>query len=197
MAEQKYYEIDIPEYPKTPWEQFKRVVQRSLRIELFKGMKIVFGVMYRALFKNEMHTFQYPIEKIQISQRYRAIHKLLRFMESENERCIGCGLCEKICPAKCIRMETTTSESGRKKVPQYTINFGRCIYCGYCADVCPELAIVHGNRYENATEQRAHFALKEDMLTPLERLKEQKEFPGFGTVTKEADKLVKKTPLAY
>ena len=197
MAEQKYYEIDIPKYPKTPWEQFKRVVQRSLRIELFKGMKIVFGVMYRALFKNEMHTFQYPIEKIQISQRYRAIHKLLRFMESENERCIGCGLCEKICPAKCIRMDTTTSESGRKKVPQYTINFGRCIYCGYCADVCPELAIVHGNRYENATEQRAHFALKEDMLTPLERLKEQKEFPGFGAVSQEADNLIKKTPLAY
>ena len=197
MAEQKYYEIDIPKYPKTPWEQFKRVVQRSLRVELFRGMKIVFGVMYRALFKNEMHTFQYPIEKIQISQRYRAIHKLLRFMESENERCIGCGLCEKICPAKCIRMDTTTSESGRKKVPQYTINFGRCIYCGYCADVCPELAIVHGNRYENATEQRAHFALKEDMLTPLERLKEQKEFPGFGAVAKDADKLIKKTPLAY
>ena len=197
MAEQKYYEIDIPKYPKTPWEQFKRVVQRSLRIELFKGMKIVFGVMYRALFKNEMHTFQYPIEKIQISQGYRAIHKLLRFMESENERCIGCGLCEKICPAKCIRMDTTTSESGRKKVPQYTINFGRCIYCGYCADVCPELAIVHGNRYENATEQRAHFALKEDMLTPLERLKEQKEFPGFGAVSQEADNLIKKTPLAY
>jgi NADH-quinone oxidoreductase subunit I len=197
MAEQKYYEIDIPKYPKTPWEQFKRVVQRSLRIELFKGMKIVFGVMYRALFKNEMHTFQYPIEKIQISQRYRAIHKLLRFMESENERCIGCGLCEKICPAKCIRMDTTISESGRKQVSQYTINFGRCIYCGYCADVCPELAIVHGNRYENATEQRAHFALKEDMLTPLERLKEQKEFPGFGAVSQEADNLIKKTPLAY
>jgi len=197
MAKQEYYEIELKEYPKTPIEQFKQVVKRSLRIELFKGMRIVFGVMYRALFKNEMHTVQYPTEKLPISARYRAIHRLLKFMDSENERCIGCGLCEKICPAKCIRMDTILNEDGRKKVPQYTINFGRCIYCGYCAEVCPELAIVHGDRYENASEQRAHFALKEDMLTPLDRLKQQKEYPGFGSVTKEADKLIKKTPLAY
>ncbi|MDQ1339905.1 MAG: NADH-quinone oxidoreductase subunit, partial [Campylobacterota bacterium] len=92
---------------------------------------------------------------------------------------------------------TKIDENNRKVASNYTINFGRCIYCGYCADVCPELAIVHGDRYENTSEQRAHFALKEDMLTPLDRLKEQKEFQGFGAPSKEADKLVKKTPLAY
>jgi len=197
MAKQVYKHIDIEEYPKTGWEKFVRVMRRTFRIELFKGLKITFGVMFRALFKGEMHTLQYPNEKLPISERYRAIHQLLRFMESESERCIGCGLCEKICISNCIRMDTKIDENSRKVVPEYTINFGRCIYCGYCAEVCPELAIVHGGRYENASEQRAHFALKDDMLTPLDRLKEQKEFPGFGAVHPEADKLIKKTPLAY
>jgi NADH-quinone oxidoreductase subunit I len=94
-------------------------------------------------------------------------------------------------------MDTIIDENSRKAVPEYTINLGRCIFCGYCAEVCPELAIVHGGRYENTSEQRAHFALKDDMLTPLDRLKQQKEFPGFGAVSPNADKLIKKTPLAY
>lgn len=197
MAKQEYKHIDIAPYAKTPWEKFKQVMHRTFRVELFRGMGIVFGVMTRALFRGEMHTMQYPNEKLPLSERYRAIHKLLRFMESETERCIGCGLCEKICISNCIRMDTKIDENSRKEVPEYTINFGRCIFCGYCAEVCPELAIVHGDRYENTSEQRAHFGLKDDMLTPLDRLKEQKEFPGYGAPSPEADKLIKKTPLAY
>lgn len=197
MAKQEYKHIEVAPYAKTNWQKFKQVMYRTFRIELFRGMSIVFGVMVRALFRGEMHTLQYPNEKLPISDRYRAIHKLLRFMESETERCIGCGLCEKICISNCIRMDTKIDEQSRKEVPEYTINFGRCIFCGYCAEVCPELAIVHGDRYENTSEQRAHFGLKDDMLTPLDRLKEQKEFPGFGAPSPEADKLIKKTPLAY
>jgi formate hydrogenlyase subunit 6/NADH:ubiquinone oxidoreductase subunit I len=52
-----------------------------------------------------------------------------------------------------------------KKLWNIQLNMGRCIFCGYCAEVCPELAIVHGGRYENSSEQRAHFSLKEDILT--------------------------------
>jgi NADH-quinone oxidoreductase subunit I len=108
-------------------------------------------------------------------------------------------LCEKICISNCIRMDTHIDEKSRKVVSEYSINFGRCIFCGYCAEVCPELAIVHGVEYENASEQRAHFGLKEDMLTPLDtfRANEQKEFPGFGALSDNADEAVKQTPLAY
>ncbi len=190
---QNYYKVKIEPYPKTPWEKFKRVVRRTFKPDLLVGLKITLLEMLRF----NIHTIQYPKEKLPISPRYRAIHKLLRLLESGNERCIGCGLCEKICIANCIRIDTKPDENGRKIPTEYTINFGRCIFCGYCAEVCPELAIVHGGDYENASEQRAHFALKEDMLTPLDKLKEQKEYPGFGAPTPYADKLVKKTPLAY
>ena len=192
-----YITVQEDNYPKTSWESFKQVMGRSVKGELLTGLKITFGVMYRALFKNEMATVQYPKEKLPIGPRYRAVHKLLRLLESGEERCIGCGLCEKICIANCIRMETRIDENSRKEVLEYTINMGRCIFCGYCAEVCPELAIVHGGRYENASEQRAHFGLKDDFLTPENALGQQLEFDGFGSVSPDADKKVTKTPLSY
>ncbi len=197
VGSQEYMMVDIEEYPTSGWEAFKKVTKRTLSVELFKGLGIVFGVMKRALFNDEMHTVQYPIEKLPISPRYRAIHKLLGLLESGTNRCIGCGLCEKICIANCIKMDTKIDEKSRKEVVEYTINLGRCIFCGYCAEVCPELAIVHGGRYENASEQRAHFALKDDLLTPFDSIKQQIEFDGFGAISPDADDKIKKTPLAY
>ncbi len=192
---QEYYVIGVDPYPTTGWQKFKQVIKRSLKPELLKGLSLVFKEMVRF----EIHTVQYPAEKLPVSPRYRAVHELLRFIESENERCIGCGLCEKICISNCIRMDTYQDENGRKAIKEYSINLGRCIFCGYCAEVCPELAIVHGPRYENSSEQRAHFVIKDDMLTPIDMLKagKQKEFPGFGAISPDADRNIKQTPLAY
>jgi len=197
VGEQNYVMLDLGKEPETGWERFKQVAKRSIKLELFTGLKVTFREMFKALFMGEMHTVKYPLEKLPISPRYRAIHEMKRLLESGHYRCIGCGLCEKICIANCIRMDTRYDENQRKEVSEYTINFGRCIFCGYCAEVCPELAIVHGGRYETSSEQRASFALFEDMLTPLEQLNSQKEYPGFGAVSPDADEKIKKTPLAY
>jgi NADH-quinone oxidoreductase subunit I len=194
---QEYMLVQDDNYPKTNWEEFKQVVKRSIKGDLFGGLKITFKMMKEALFNDNMHTVQYPAEKLPISPRYRAVHKLLGLLESGENRCIGCGLCEKICISNCIRMETRVDENSRKEVTEYSINLGRCIFCGYCAEVCPELAIVHGGRYENASEQRAHFGLKDDFLTPLDKLSMQEEYPGFGAISPNADERLKKTPLAY
>ncbi|MGM0624024.1 MAG: NADH-quinone oxidoreductase subunit NuoI [Campylobacterota bacterium] len=195
LGTQDYVYVEGSTDPKTPKERFKQVMKRTFSKELFVGLKVVFTQMAKG--PKSWHTVKYPLEKLPIGPRYRAIHKLLRLLESGNERCIGCGLCEKICIAKCIRMDTHYSKEQRKEVTEYSINLGRCIFCGYCAEVCPELAIVHGPRYENASEQRAHFALKDDMLTPIDMIKNQEEFPGFGALSDDADEKVKKTPLAY
>jgi NADH-quinone oxidoreductase subunit I len=197
VGTQEYIKVEIDDYPTTGWDAFKQVTKRTLSGELFKGLGIVFNIMNKALFKNEMHTVQYPLEKLPISPRYRAVHKLLGLLESGTNRCIGCGLCEKICISNCIKMDTKIDKDSRKEVVEYSINLGRCIFCGYCAEVCPELAIVHGGRYENASEQRAHFVLVDDLLTPFDEIKQQIEFDGFGAVSPDADKKIKKTPLAY
>jgi NADH-quinone oxidoreductase subunit I len=190
-----YFLVDIEDYPTTPLEKFKRVVKRTFKGELFVGLWVVL----REMFNFNIHTVRYPEEKMPIGPRYRAIHKMKRLWESGTERCIGCGLCEKICIANCIRIETRYSETQRKEVSEYSINLGRCIYCGYCAEVCPELAITHGGEYENASEQREHFVLYNDMLTPIDDVLngKQREFQGFGSITPHEDERVKKTPLAY
>ncbi len=190
-----YYNIDGEVYPETGWGQFKQVVTRTFRLELFVGLWVVL----REMLKFEIHTVQYPAEKLPIGPRYRAVHEMQRLWESGTERCIGCGLCEKICISDCIRMDTKIDENSRKAVTEYTINLGRCIFCGYCAEVCPELAIVHGGRYENVSEQRAHYIGFEDMLTPLDMAISGKvaEYPGFGAITPHEDERVKVTPLAY
>ena len=197
VGTQEYINVEIDDYPTTGWDQFKQVVDRTLSTELFKGLGITFGIMKKSLFNNEMATVKYPMEKLPISPRYRAVHKILGLLESGDNRCIGCGLCEKICVANCIRIDTKIDENSRKEVLEYSINLGRCIFCGYCAEVCPELAIVHGGRYENASEQRAHFVLKDDLLTPIDFLQDQQEFTGFGAVSNDADQKIKQTPLAY
>lgn len=190
-----YFKVDIEAYPADNWQVFKQVVKRTLNGELFVGLWVVL----REMMKFDIHTVQYPKEKLPIGPRYRAVHEMKRLFESGTERCIGCGLCEKICISNCIRMDTRIDENSRKEVSEYSINLGRCIFCGYCAEVCPELAIVHGPRYENASEQREHFVLYDDMKTPIDMAirGEQKEYPGFGAVTPNEDARIQKTPLAY
>jgi NADH-quinone oxidoreductase subunit I len=197
VGTQNYTLLDLGESPQTPMAQFKQVVVRTFNNDLFVGLGVTFSRMIGALFGGEMNTVKYPFEKLPISPRYRAIHDMLRLLESGHYRCIGCGLCEKICISNCITMDTRYDENQRKEVSEYTINFGRCIFCGYCAEVCPELAIVHGPRYETASEQRASFSLFEDMLTPIDQLNLQQEYDGFGAVSPDADENIKQTPLAY
>jgi len=170
VGTQNYTKLDVGETPATGMDKFKQVTERTFKGELFVGLWVTIREMINALFRGNMHTVKYPFEKMPISPRYRAIHDMLRLLYDENQR---------------------------KEVTEYTINFGRCIFCGYCAEVCPELAIVHGPRYETASEQRASFSLFEDMLTPIDQLNLQQEYDGFGAVSPNADANIKKTPLAY
>ena len=197
VGTQNYTAVDVGKTPEKGFGQFKQVVERTFKLELFVGLWVTLREMGNTIFRGKKHTIKYPFEKLPISPRYRAIHDMLRLLESGHYRCIGCGLCEKICISNCITMDTRYDENQRKEVSEYTINFGRCIFCGYCAEVCPELAIVHGPRYETASEQRASFSLFEDMLTPIDKLNLQQEYDGFGAVSPNADDNIKQTPLAY
>jgi len=197
VGTQNYKTLELGKTPTNGLGKFQQVVKRTFQKELFVGLWVTLREMINTLFRGQKHTVKYPFEKMPISPRYRAIHDMLRLLESGHYRCIGCGLCEKICISNCITMNTRYDENQRKEVSEYTINFGRCIFCGYCAEVCPELAIVHGQRYETASEQRASFSLFEDMLTPIDQLNLQQEYDGFGAVSPNADDNIKKTPLAY
>ena len=193
MSEKKYILIDEKLKPKNVFDKFKYFITATFKPDLLIGLKVTIKQM---LF-SKSHTLKYPMQKMQLNARYRGIHKLLKFVESENERCIGCGLCEKICVSNCISMKTSLGEDGRKKVASYSINLSRCVYCGFCADVCPELAIVCGQEYEVASKSRIIFGTKDEFLTKDKFLKDQSEFEGYGALPENSDSLIKKTPNAF
>ena len=193
----RYAQIDKRTPIKSGGDKLRRFLARTFNGELFVGLWVVLRNMFK---RGGSHTLRYPMEKFVMPPRYRGVHKLMRLLESGSERCIGCGLCEKICVANCIAMETSLGSDGRKKVDNYSINLGRCVYCGLCADVCPEIAIVHGCEYELASEQRAYYGFKEDLLIRGENLclnGAAQEFAGYGSLDENAGARIKMTPNAY
>lgn len=100
----------------------------------------------KTMVKTTIHrpvTIMYPYEKEWIPDNYRG-RPGLRF-----DRCIGCGICERACPTKCITMVDAEDDDG-KTVRRPQVYLGRCMMCGYCAEYCPVDAMTTTPDYELA-----------------------------------------------
>jgi NADH-quinone oxidoreductase subunit I len=104
--------------------------------ELWQGL----AVTLRNFFRRKV-TLQYPEEKTPQSPRFRGLHALRRYPNGE-ERCIACKLCEAVCPALAITIDSDVSEDGIRRTTRYDIDLFKCIYCGFCEEACPVDAIV-------------------------------------------------------
>jgi NADH-quinone oxidoreductase chain I len=114
--------------------------------ELFRGIVVAFVNVFK-----EKITLNYPYEKGAIGIRFRGEHGLRRYASGE-ERCIACKLCEVICPALAITIESEIRLNGSRRTTRYDIDMTKCIYCGLCQEACPVDAIVEGPNFEYATE---------------------------------------------
>ncbi len=104
-------------------------------IGILKGMVVTFKHILRRRF-----TVQYPDEKLILAPRYRGALKLrgvvgeerdeVSFSEEKTRQCIGCGICSRICPNKCI--ELAASHNGARKIDLFKIGFNECMFCGIC-----------------------------------------------------------------
>src|SRR5215208_3620491 len=109
----------------------KHYIKSFLLWELFVGL----GVTGRYFFKKKI-TVQFPEESTPVSPRFRGALALRRYPNGE-ERCIACKLCEAVCPALAITIESEEREDGSRRTTRYDIDLTKCIFCGFCEESCP------------------------------------------------------------
>ena len=129
--------------------------------ELMKGLKLT--ITY--FFKPKV-TLNYPNQKGPISPRFRGEHALRRYPNGE-ERCIACKLCEAVCPALAITIESDVDKDGTRRTTRYDIDLFKCIYCGFCEEACPVDAIVDTRIHEYHMETRGENIMNKDKLLAI------------------------------
>jgi len=136
----------------------KRYISTFLLYELLKGL----FVTGRHLFVRKI-TVQYPEERAPISPRFRGLHALRRYPNGE-ERCIACKLCEAVCPALAITIESEQRSDGTRRTTRYDIDLTKCIYCGFCEEACPVDSIVETPVMDYHGENRGDLYYTKEML---------------------------------
>ena len=137
------------------WEQFYLPA-------LAQGMRVTLGHLIRNLTGKTKVTMQYPEEKWDehLPEHYRGAPALVTD-EQDRERCVGCQLCEFICPPRAITIQPEEIPSDdkwakvEKRPKTFDIDMIRCIYCGLCEEVCPEQAIFLRKEYAITGTSRA------------------------------------------
>ena len=138
-----------------------RYFKSLMLLELFKGL----GVTLRHFFKPKF-TINYPEEKTPQSPRFRGLHALRRYPNGE-ERCIACKLCEAVCPALAITIESEPRQDGTRRTTRYDIDLFKCIFCGFCEESCPVDSIVETRIFEYHFEKRGEQIMTKDKLLAI------------------------------
>ena len=136
-----------------------------LLLELLQGLWLTLVYMFKP-----KYTINYPYEKFPQSPRFRGLHALRRYPNGE-ERCIACKLCEAVCPALAITIDSDVRADGTRRTTRYDIDLFKCIFCGFCEESCPVDSIVETHIHEYHFEKRGeNIVTKPQLLAIGDRL---------------------------
>lgn len=144
--------------PTDPSFSLKDFLSSFMLAEFFKGLVLTGKYAFRGKITQE-----YPEEKTPLSPRFRGLHALRRY-ENGEERCIACKLCEAVCPAMAITIESEVREDGSRRTSRYDIDLTKCIFCGFCEESCPVDSIVETHILEYHGEKRGDLYFTKQML---------------------------------
>ncbi|MGH8160828.1 MAG: NADH-quinone oxidoreductase subunit NuoI [Gammaproteobacteria bacterium] len=142
-------------------QRIKDWFKSFLFAELFEGMFTT-----GRYFITPKFTIQFPEEHTPKSPRFRGLHALRRY-ENGEERCIACKLCEAVCPALAITIDSERREDGTRRTTRYDIDEFKCIFCGFCEEACPTDSIVLTGITDFHFEERGQQIMSKDKLTAI------------------------------
>jgi NADH-quinone oxidoreductase subunit I len=123
-----------------------------------KAMRVTFVNLLR-----KPVTVHYPDVKRDYPDRFRGVLALTYDKETGEENCIGCRLCEYICPPQVIKVEMLKAEK-RNWAKTFTLELYACEFCELCVQVCPTDAIIMMKSFDLATSDRRELLLDKDRL---------------------------------
>ncbi|MDE2091434.1 MAG: NADH-quinone oxidoreductase subunit NuoI [Gammaproteobacteria bacterium] len=136
-------------------------IKSLLLVELFQGLALTGKQLFAHKF-----TIRYPEEHTPKSPRYRGLLAQRRYANGE-ERCIACKLCEAVCPAQAITIDSEQREDGTRRTTRYDIDLFKCIYCGFCEEACPVDAIVLSGITDFHFEKRGEQIMTKEKLLAI------------------------------
>src|SRR5436190_2541382 len=139
----------------------RNIIKTFALWELLGGLRVTLKKLFTRKF-----TINYPEEKTPQSPRFRGLHALRRYPNGE-ERCIACKLCEAVCPALAITIESDERDDGTRRTTRYDIDLVKCIYCGFCEESCPVDSIVETDMHEFHFESRGETVYTKAMLLAI------------------------------
>lgn len=157
---------------------------------LVAGSFRALSTTFRNIFRRST-TLQYPKVKRPIPRQWRGGSFALTFdPKTGEENCIGCRLCEQICPSQII---TVTLRKGEKRQNDlgatfcdvFTLDYQACMQCELCVQVCPTDAIVMTRTlHECPSSREGLFLGKQRLMENGQRLLAQPDEESYATGTR-------------